>query len=226
MIPIATFETRQTLMQAAAQRIADALDKGIFVRGEGVAALSGGSTPEPAYQALAALRVDWRRVTFLLVDERFVPPSDEASNEAMLRRALAPAIGRGARLLPMYAHGASVDEAALRADASHAGKHIDIALMGMGADGHTASWFPQSPQLESALDIANPRSVIAVEAPNAAGAAARLTLTRSALSRAGALTLLITGDEKRRVLEEANRAALPVDRLFDLPAPAEVIWSD
>ena len=225
MISITTFETRQSLMQAAAQRIADALDKGIFVRGEGVAALSGGSTPEPAYQALAAFPVDWRRVTFLLVDERFVPPSDQASNEAMLRRALAPAIGRGARLLPMYAHGVGIEEAALRADASYAGKHLDVALMGMGADGHTASWFPQSEQLDDALDIQNPRTVIAAEAPNAAGAAARLTLTRSALSRAGALTLLITGDEKRRVLEGANRAALPVDRLFDLPAPPEVVWS-
>ncbi|MEQ1820182.1 MAG: 6-phosphogluconolactonase, partial [Terricaulis sp.] len=137
----------------------------------------------------------------------------------------APAIGSGARLLPMYAHGVRVDEAALRADASYAGKHIDIALMGMGADGHTASWFPQSPQIEDALDIDNPRIVIAVEAHNAAGAAARLTLTRSALSRASAITMLITGDEKRSLLGKADRAALPVDRLFDLRAPAEAFWS-
>ncbi|MEQ1812647.1 MAG: 6-phosphogluconolactonase, partial [Terricaulis sp.] len=121
MIDVIAFENRAVLMHETAARIEKALKRGILERGEGVAALSGGSTPEPAYQALAALPVNWRRVTFLLVDERFVPPSDPASNEAMLRRALAPAIGSGARLLPMYAHGVRVDEAALRADASYAG---------------------------------------------------------------------------------------------------------
>ena len=174
---------------------------------------------------LAALPVDWRRVTFLLVDERFVPPSDQASNEAMLRRALAPAIGRGARLLPMYAHGVGLDEAALRADASYASKHIDIALMGMGADGHTASWFPQSPQLNEVLNLENPRAVIAADAPGAAGSAERLTLTRAALARADEILLLIAGDDKRRALEDRARAALPVDRLFESPAQTAVWWA-
>lgn len=222
---IRAFATRDALMNAAAETIANALIKGISARGEGIAALSGGSTPEPAYEALAALPLDWRRVTFLLVDERFVPTSDGASNEAMLRRALARALGNGAKLLPMYAHGASADETAQRADALYANKHIDIALMGMGADGHTASWFPESAQLLDALDLTNPRTVISVQAPNAAGAAARLTLTRSALARADAITLLITGDEKRRLLEDKTRASLPVDALFDLPVAAEALWA-
>ncbi|MBL8546147.1 MAG: 6-phosphogluconolactonase [Hyphomonadaceae bacterium] len=222
---IRDFATRGTLMQAAAEAIANALNKGISARGEGVAALSGGSTPEPAYEALAALPVDWKRVTFLLVDERFVPTSDPASNEAMLRRALARPLGEGAKLLPMYSHGGSAHEAAHRADALYAGKHIDVALIGMGADGHTASWFPQSEQLGDALDTINPRTVISVEAPGATGSAERLTLTRSALARAGAIALLITGDEKRRVLEDKMRAPLPVDALFDLPTAADVLWA-
>ncbi|MEQ1489565.1 MAG: 6-phosphogluconolactonase, partial [Terricaulis sp.] len=180
---IRAFASRDALMQAAAETIANALNKGISARGEGVAALSGGSTPEPAYELLAAQSIEWKRVTFLLVDERFVPTSDAASNEAMLRRALAKALGKGAKLLPMYAHGASAEDAAQRADAHYANKHIDIALMGMGADGHTASWFPESAQLAAALDVSNKRVVISVEAPNAAGAPTRLTLTRSALSR-------------------------------------------
>jgi len=222
---IRAFASRDALMQAAAETIANALNKGISARGEGVAALSGGSTPEPAYEALAALPLDWKRATFLLVDERFVPTSDGASNEAMLRRALAQALGKGAKLLPMYAHGASADEAAQLADTLYASKHIDIALMGMGADGHTASWFPQSAQLAEALDASNKRVVISVDAPNAAGAPTRLTLTRSALSRADAIALLITGDEKRRVLEDKAREPLPVDALFDLPGAAETLWA-
>jgi len=225
MIPVTEFATRELLMQASAKRIADALDKGIFARGEGVAALSGGSTPEPAYEKLAALPVNWARVTFLLVDERFVPLSDDASNEKMLRRALAPALAGGARLLPMFSSGVGVDEAAVRADALCTGKHIDIALMGMGGDGHTASWFPQSPQLSAALDLSNPRSVIAVTAEGAAGSSERLTLTRAALSRAGQIDLLITGDDKRAVLDNGNRAPLPIDALFDLPVDATTLWA-
>lgn len=222
---IREFATRDALMRAAAETIADALNKGISARGEGVAALSGGSTPEPAYTALAALSVEWKHVTFLLVDERFVPISDAASNEAMLRRALAGPLGKSAKLVPMYAHGATAEQAAQRADAVYATKHIDIALMGMGPDGHTASWFPQSEQLGAALDLAQKRTVISVEAPGAAGAAERLTLTRAALARTDAIALLITGDEKRRLLEDKAREALPVDGLFDLPVVADVLWA-
>jgi len=220
---IREFATREALMRAAAECIAKALRNGISERGEAVAALSGGSTPEPAYAELATLKLDWPRVTFALVDERFVPPRDPASNEALLHRTLAPALAAGAKLLPMYADCADAEEAAARADELYSTQHIDIALMGMGGDGHTASWFPQSPQLGVALD--DRRTVIAVHAPGAAGAAERLTLTRSALSKAASVVLLITGDEKRRVLEDRGRARLPIDRLLELPVTPEVFWA-
>ncbi len=223
MTPVDAFETRSALMHAAAARVADALKQGIFERGEAVAALSGGATPAPAYEALAAMALDWPRVTFLLVDERFVAPSNEASNEAMLRRALAQALIAGAKMLPMYANGVSWDEAAARADALYTGKTIDIALMGMGGDGHTASWFPQSPQLDAALN--SPRTVIAVTAQDARGSSARLTLTLTALAQAKAIMLLITGAEKRALLEDRSRAPLPVDQLFKLPALVETLWA-
>lgn len=220
---IREFATREALMSAAAERIAKALQDATSERGEAVAALSGGGTPEPAYAELATLKLDWPRVTFALVDERFVPPRDPASNEALLRRTLAPALAAGAQLLPMYADCADVEEAAARADEFYSTQHIDIALMGMGGDGHTASWFPQSPQLGAALN--DQRAVIAVHAPGAAGAAERLTLTRSALSKAASVVLLITGDEKRRVLEDRGRARLPIDRLLELPITPEVFWA-
>lgn len=225
MIEIRTFDARALLMQATAARIADALQQGILARGEGFAALSGGSTPEPAYRALAAQPHHWKHVTFLLVDERFVPPSHPDSNEGMLRRALAPALEAGAKLLPMFSEGMGIDEAAARADALYANTPIDIALMGMGGDGHTASWFPQSPQLAAALDRNDRRSVIAVDAAGANGSAQRLTLTRSALERANAVALLITGDEKRVLLTRQHRDGLPVDALFDLPSPIETLWA-
>ncbi|MGD9981179.1 MAG: 6-phosphogluconolactonase [Hyphomonadaceae bacterium] len=216
------FASREAMMQAAAERIAEALSQGMKERGAGCAALSGGGTPEPAYRALAALALDWPRVTFLLVDERFAPPSDPASNEGMLRRALAPALAAGAQLLPMFADNATPEEAAARANAVYARKHIDIALMGMGDDGHTASWFPQSPDLAAALDLANPRTVIAVEAPGAAGSAMRLTMTRSAIAKARSRLLLLAGEQKRQALP-AHAAGAPVAALLQLGA--DIFWA-
>jgi len=220
---IRAFATRDAAMQAAAERIAEALKNAISERGQAFAALSGGTTPAPAYERLAAMPLDWSRVTFLVVDERFVPLSDEASNEALLRRALAPALAAGANVLPLYSDGVSLDEAAARADALYADKPIDIALVGMGGDGHTASWFPSAPVLEAAL--ASSQSVIAVNAPGAYGTPERLTLTHAAMVRADAVILLIIGAEKRALLEDRARARLPVDELFDLPAPIETFWA-
>jgi 6-phosphogluconolactonase len=225
MTPIREFPTRDALMQAAAARIADALRKGLSERGAACAMLSGGSTPAPAYEALAAMTLDWPKVTFGLVDERFVAPTHEASNEALLRRTLAPALAAGAQLLPMYAPGLSADEAAARADALYAPRAIDIAVMGMGDDGHTASWFPGMASLGEALDTATPRTVIAVHAPRAAGAPDRLTLTRSAIARARALFLLITGETKRRRLASALELRdAPVASLFETPVSTPETW--
>jgi 6-phosphogluconolactonase len=228
MIPnLGTFASRPALMTATAERLASALQDAIRRHGSACAALSGGSTPEPAYRELAAMPVDWPKVTFALVDERFVPPTDGASNQALIQRTLGPAFEAGAGLAPMFFPAATVAESADRADARYAPLRIDIALMGMGADGHTASWFPGSSELGGALDLDNPRTVIAAHAPQAAGAADRLTLTRAALSRAGALMLVITGDDKRAKLKSAlAQQDAPVSALFNdrLPAPV-VMWA-
>ncbi|MEZ5958704.1 MAG: 6-phosphogluconolactonase [Hyphomonadaceae bacterium] len=227
MKPIREFATREALADAAAAGILQALRTGVLQRGVGLAALSGGETPELTYRKLATQPYHWAKVTFLMVDERFVPLSDPDSNEAMLRRTLAPALAAGATLLPLFADGVSLEEAAARADTIYAEKAIDIAVMGMGNDGHTASWFPQSPQLGSAVDPNNRHSVIAVTAPGASGSQQRLTLTRSAIGRAGAIALLITGGAKLALLEDCERASLPVDILFDfdLDETTETCWA-
>jgi 6-phosphogluconolactonase len=220
MLSLREFATREALMEAAGERIADILINAIDEHGDGCVALSGGSTPAPAYRAFARTQSDWSLITLALVDERFVPPSDPASNQRMPLR-------RGAKLAPMFSAAENVEQAAARADGLYKTLRIDVALMGMGEDGHTASWFPNARGLDFALDTNTTRSVVAISAPQAQGSAERLTLTRNALKRAHTLVLLITGDTKRARLEQALATQdAPVAALFgaDMP-PIEVLWA-
>lgn len=228
MIPnLETFASRDALMFAAAQRVAAALEDAIPRHGSACAALSGGSTPDPAYRALAGFPLDWSKVTFALVDERYVPPTDAASNQALVQRTLGPAFDAGAHFAPMFFPAETVEQSADQAERRYGPLRIDVAVMGMGDDGHTASWFPGVPALGNALDLNNPRTVMALHASRAAGSPDRLTLTRSALSRTKRIILLITGDEKRSRLEQAlERDDAPVRALFapNMPAP-DVLWA-
>jgi len=223
-----TFPTRDALMRAAADEIAHALARGQAERGHGFAALSGGSTPAPAYALLAQRALNWPAVTFGLVDERFAPPTHPASNESMLRRALAPALAQGASLVPMFNDAPTLEDAADRADALYAPIPFDIALMGMGADGHTASWFYDTQGFWAAIDRNNPRTVVAVRAPQAAGTSERLTLTLSALMHVPSVPLVITGEEKLQRLTRAymNKAEGPAAELFQLPGDFRVLYAE
>lgn len=229
MLTITTFADRDALMAAAAERLADVLRNAIKTRGSACAALSGGATPAPAYTRLAAMDLDWPKITFALVDERFVPPTHEASNERLLRNALGPAFAKGAHFMPMYVAMPTAAQAAMRASVLYDGQTLDVALMGMGEDGHTASWFPGAGGLGEALAANAASTVVATHAPQAAGAPDRLTLTRAALRKAQRVVLLITGDPKRRALETALSGPVevaPVAALFDSDAPApEVLWA-
>jgi 6-phosphogluconolactonase len=222
---LTAFDTREALVAAAAARIANVLSAAIEDRGEACAALSGGSA-EHVYRALAAMTLDWPKITFALVDERFAPPTDPVSNQYMIERALAPAFAAGARFAPIYGDG-DIGAAAARADALYRPLRIDVAIMGMGEDGHTASWFDGARGFDQALDPASERIVVALHATQAQGRTERLSLTRAALSRAGLLLLIITGGAKRARLEAAlaNEGA-PVAALYAPGmAPIETMWA-
>lgn len=222
------FPSRDAAAEMAADLLANALQAGLDKRGAACAALSGGSTPQAAYEKLAARPLDWPRILFLQVDERCVPPGAEGLNADMQRAALGTALVKGAEFAALWHGDQAPAHAAARADALVKDNALDVALLGMGADGHTASWFPQSPDLSRAL-YPGEASVIAIEAPGAETASMRLTMTLPALIKAKTLVLLITGEEKRARLHHAlaheTQDRAPILAVLKARPDCAILWA-
>jgi 6-phosphogluconolactonase len=188
--------------RAAAGLIADALAMAIATRGEASLAVAGGRTPRHAFRLLSAKSLDWRRVTITLVDERWVEPTSEDSNERLVRENLLQSEAGVATFLPMKADGAP-NAAAARFAERLPDHPFDAVLLGMGDDGHFASLFPGSPALEVGLDPASDVRCIAVPAGEPAPLQPRLSLTLAEIARAGLVLLLAKGAAKQRMLDRA-----------------------
>jgi 6-phosphogluconolactonase len=162
----------------------------------------GGTTPGPVFDALCDTSLDWDRVDVLLSDERWRPEVHVRSNTRLLRERLLTGHAAAARYLPLYAKAAEPEEvlAELESNISPA-LPIDVCLLGMGEDMHTASLFPGADNLEAALErrapILVPMRVDGAEEP-------RVTLSARVLNGAVAKHLVITGDKKRRAVERAR----------------------
>ncbi|MBU3078545.1 6-phosphogluconolactonase [Sphingomonas quercus] len=226
------YETPKEMAEAVSGDIGFLIGQAIEAHGRALVAVPGGKTPQPIFKALARQKLDWAKVTFIPTDDRLVAAGDPLSNVAMIRELLGPT---GATIVPL-AEGVSLDDrhaAARAADARLAELDwpLDLAWLGIGADGHTASIFP-GPDYESALDAPRGRHVVGVlpdplprEAP-----VARLTLTRATLSTARSLLITFSGEEKKAVLERAiadgPMSRLPIGRvLAEFETPVDIHWS-
>jgi 6-phosphogluconolactonase len=221
------FGSPDELAEALAKRIARSLAQAIAERGHASLAVSGGRTPKQLFQALSFAPVEWEKVTVVLVDERFVPPDDERSNERLVRSHLLRYRAGKARLLPLYRKDVSVEEAATLADAAMAAVPMpfDVAVLGMGADGHTASFFPDAPNLETLYRNTEHKSVLPVRAASAVEP--RLTLSLQVLAAAKLVVVHIQSDERKSILIQALAdGALPIARLFAEAASApQIYWA-
>jgi 6-phosphogluconolactonase len=198
-----TFENGAALAAGLADTVASALSAAIARTGEATLAVSGGSTPKAFFEALSSRTLDWTKVKVTLVDERFVPEDNPRSNHLLVKTHLLKNEAASAEFVPLYRPEATIEEAAKTASGIVPGmtKPFDAVILGMGTDGHTASFFPGGDHLDAALDLTQPRRVMTMEAPGAGEA--RLTLSFSALHDAGLLVVHIEGGEKQAVLEKA-----------------------
>lgn len=229
--------TAEALAEDAAQRFARAASDAIHSRGEFVVALSGGTTPRSLYARLAAppyaSTVPWSEVVVLWGDERCVPPDEAASNYRMAREALLDHVAIPAAHVHRI-RGEDDPIAAARAyeqtlrivlrtpqgpprDAS--GARIDLVLLGLGDDGHTASLFPGGPAFT--------RDPWVVAHYVAAVSQWRVTLTPLIINAAAEVLFLVSGESKaaivRRVLEGPQRPhELPAQLIA--PADGRVRW--
>lgn len=192
---------RAELAQALAAIIAQELAEAIAARGRASLSVPGGTTPGPVFDALARADLDWSRVSVVLNDERWVPASSPRSNTRLLQERLFQHRAAAARLIPLYRNTAE-PEAALAdlADGLRPHLPLDVLLLGMGADMHTASLFPGADLLPQALD---PHAPILLPMRAEAAGEPRISLTAPVLTSARRVHVLITGEDKRRIIHEA-----------------------
>jgi 6-phosphogluconolactonase len=195
--------SRDVWTWAAAVSIAAELRRELIVQPRARLLLSGGGTPGPVYHALSQAPLDWERIDVGLVDERWLLPEDPDSNAALVHRELLCDHAATAHFEPMTQAGRSIEGAVATANA-HARRQAAVAVFGMGEDGHTASLFPGVEGLDRIF--ASPRDYIAVDAQGCPGASPwprRISLTPHGIARVPHRLLLIRGERKRVVFEQA-----------------------
>ena len=219
-------ENATSLAVSLAKNIAEQLTQALMIRPRASLAVSGGRTPLAMLEQLSLEGVDWHRVDITLADERWVDEQSSASNGALVRSSLLQNNAKSATFFPLFnAH-----------ESPHLGqKHcqtqlqgmswpLDVLVLGMGNDGHTASLFPQCPQLHQALSAPVSQQCIDTQAPVAP--TQRMTLTGPTLTNARHKHLHIEGSEKHRVLQQAMALAdpfkMPIFAL--LKTPLTIHW--
>lgn len=224
------YDDREEMADAVADDIAFIIESALDARGEAIIAIPGGSTPLPIYPKLADKKLNWKKVTIIPTDDRLVPMTDEASNVRAIAMAF---IKSGARVFPITSDIEDYKLAGNSANAKLADLKfpLDLAWLGMGGDGHTASIFA-GPDLEDALNAPNGRHAVGVmpdplppEAPYP-----RVTLTRSAILSARTVLITITGEDKKALLEGAiedgHSSKLPIGRvLAEAEQPIDIHWA-
>jgi 6-phosphogluconolactonase len=218
------YPTRAALMTGLADVIAGQLRAAIAAQGRASLSVPGGTTPGPVFDALCQADLDWARVSVVLNDERWVALDSPRSNTRLLQERLLQGRAASAQLVPLYADTpAPEDSLAALAEGLRPHLPLDVLLLGMGLDMHTASLFPGADLL--AFGLAPDAPLLLPMRAEAAGEP-RITLTAPALTSARHIHILITGADKRAVLTRAQTLP-PQDAPVALVLPkATIHWAE
>lgn len=225
------FAGPDALARTLARRVAGVLSLAVEQKGHAVLAVSGGTTPGRFFDCLAEEPIAWNKVTVTLVDERFVPMSSNRSNARLVTMRLLQKAAARASFEGLY-EAAGTADAAAEAMNQRLMRLIpppfDAAILGMGPDGHTASFFPDAAELKSLIDPRAEPGIRAVHSDSAGEA--RLTWNLAALASASLLVLHIEGLAKKdvalRATEPGSETMLPVAALFEhAKTPVQIYWS-
>lgn len=208
-IDLQRFPDARSAAAALAASVAGSLRAGIAARGAASLVVSGGRSPVAFFAALRVQPLPWTAVHVTLADERWVAPQAADSNERLLREHLLCDAAAGARFVGLWNPAATpaAGRVASRAALAPLPRPFDAVVLGMGADGHTASLFPGMPGLAAALDPDGEPDLVAAQAP--APPTARISLNLAALLDSHRLFLPIQGAAKRAVFQAACSTARP-----------------
>nr|WHW29820.1 putative 6-phosphogluconolactonase [uncultured bacterium] len=227
---IEKFGSREALDEQLVQKTATLLSSAVEARGSASLVVSGGSTPLNFFNLLSQQDLPWDKVTITLADERWVAPVHSDSNEKLVREKLLVNNAARAKFLALKNSASNAEDGESECEKSLEQLGcLDLLILGMGADGHTASLFPGAETLPQALDMNSGKACIAVQ-PLAAPHQ-RMSMTLPRLLNANEIVVHITGANKKEVLDEAlqmqDQRLLPISAILQQrQAPVAVYWAD
>jgi len=230
MIERRDFADRTELAKELAEAVANNLRAGLAERGKASVAVSGGSTPAKFFGQLGKQKdVDWENVFVTLVDERWVSETSDRSNAGLVNEKMLQGPAATAKFVPLYTGSDEPDASAIQltiANVAGVPAPFDAVILGMGNDGHTASFFPGGDTLDAALN--GTADALAIRAPGAGEP--RVTLSLLRLLKTRALYLHIEGEEKaetlKRALEPGPVEEMPVRAVLRQEVvPLTIVWS-
>jgi 6-phosphogluconolactonase len=208
------FSSKEKLVEALSQKIIDDLAFAIETKGYATLVLSGGSTPKNLLTALSNIKFSWEKVRVTLVDERWVNPNNPSSNQKLVKDYLLQKEASKAKFIPLKNSAIRAKDAIVSLEVVLKGlsSELDVVVLGMGEDAHTASFFPHASELDFALNTHDLCcATTAVLEPKE-----RMTLSRSFLLGAKNLILHIEGKAKKEVFNKAVKS----DDVVNMPIVA------
>jgi 6-phosphogluconolactonase len=216
------YPDRDTLMRDLAELVADQLRAAHATKDRATLAVPGGTTPAPFLRALGGADLAWEDIHVMPTDERLVPETSARSNARLIRESLLQGPAEAAHFIhlhePLLGNRTARVEAVLP---------VDVLVLGMGGDMHTASLFPGAPELAEAL-AADAPALVTMHPPSQPEG--RVTLTAPVIRGAEVIHILITGPEKLAALEaalvEGSDAEAPVRVALTAPCPVTVHYAE